>query len=1431
MHQPFRGSAWLLKRIISLKWLVESMSNPRKKPRIHAMKGHKDPFESIMDGKQEASDEANPEEDAYEHEDIENEGVVEDLEETGTPPQKKRTPIKEEEISTVSEHDDENEDDAQPMEDEDLMFEHGTQEEGIHSGEDGLSMRPDIEPVEGTPAREQAGISRDDIKEKILLKSRGHSLEDASTVLRLELLEDDKKKALFIGRKRSVQQKSGMDGALYVGRVQDDERFRGHKLFVDSLNPHVIFTCGSRGSGKCLTGDTLITLQDGRVIPIQELENISEKVLGLNHNLKIQSLSHEEFYKRTVEKIVKIRLRSGREIKLTPEHPLLTVQGWKPAQELSENDRIATPRTLPVVGTKTVRECEVKLMAYLLAEGHLSNHFVLFSNEDLVIQNDFFDCIKEFHPNLKILKHGKPSDFRISQQKKQIDYSTVVRNDKGQFTNKGFIRALKSPIMEWLISLGIYGKLSVEKFIPSFIFELPKEQLIYFMSRMFSCDGSIYRVNRGKNWCISYSSSSERMIRQVQHLMLRFGVLSTLRSKTVTTNGKEFLTFELTVYGENVLTFIAQIGFFGTKAEIAKTAADEMLGLVRNPNTDTIPREIWDQFKVNNWAATGRALGYSSPKSLSHSVTYSPSREKLLRIAQVQENRGIQLLAQSDIFWDEIIDVIEINESTEVYDISVPIHHNFVANDIIVHNSYLLGVLAEELSLHNTNVGTVVVDPVGVFWSMKYPNKEEKEVKDLPHYDLMPQGLENMRVFIPEGMKSETPRSTYDALFSIPPSLLTSEDWCLTFKIERFSPTGLLLEKALKKLEKGYKTTSGELMKGRKDTYTLNELISCLENDSELNSKEKGYKTDSVRALVSRFEAAKGWGIFSDRGTPLSEISKAGQLTVIDTSFLDDTVTALVIGILARRLLAARKIQTRKEAANEPMEKSVESLMENEIPPTWLFIDEAHTLIPGGNVSTPATTAIVEYVKQGRRPGCSLVFATQQPSAIDTRVLSQLDIILSHKLIFDDDIKAVTKRTPTIIPMKYKHPHFLKTLPVGTALVGDRREETNRAFVLKIRPRMSQHEGRDAETGERKKSLSEKEARMLAVSLLMSKLDKEGMLDKETIEQVIQMLNQKYGQHMMLSSVLDEMEARGAKIDPKTEAVKSPNFVELIPKKKEKGLGTTLDEDAEQVAMQKVENLVKLVEMPSENEDTDLSAFPVPFSREEIVERFLRVSKKGLFGVGKPVEQLRGQIELSYIPVWKVQYRQFTGKTSYVVRECFIDAEKGEFLHFLKNQFATSSGLQAMAGLSTSDQHVIRMIRMSGQTIANLQKKTGLDEKTVKRSLVKLRDRGMVNVLNENTLPTFTLAKDIDIPFTGNEKELSSLQALKLVHVSNIAKSIPKYSEDQLHTLLTSLWPNILVNNVKEIYRPVFEATFVNTKTSEHRVVRLDGYTGMILSE
>ena len=62
------------------------------------------------------------------------------------------------------------------------------------------------------------------------------------------------------------------------------------------------------------------------------------------------------------------------------------------------------------------------------------------------------------------------------------------------------------------------------------------------------------------------------------------------------------------------------------------------------------------------------------------------SRERASRIAQAVQSHEIALLAESDIYWDEVSSICETGV-TDVYDLTVPSLHNFIANDIIVHNS------------------------------------------------------------------------------------------------------------------------------------------------------------------------------------------------------------------------------------------------------------------------------------------------------------------------------------------------------------------------------------------------------------------------------------------------------------------------------------------------------------------------------------------------------------------------------------------------------------------------------------------------------------------------------------------------------------------------------------------------------------------------
>ncbi len=693
--------------------------------------------------------------------------------------------------------------------------------------------------------------------------------------------------------------------------------------------------------------------------------------------------------------------------------------------------------------------------------------------------------------------------------------------------------------------------------------------------------------------------------------------------------------------------------------------------------------------------------------------------------------------------------------------------------------SYILGVIAEELALKNKNVGQIVIDPIGVFWSMKYPNKEEKEIEMLENYNLKPKGLNNVMVFVPEGATEKIPKETYDSVITIQPAFLTSEDWALTFTIDRFSPSGLLLEKVIKKVRDGFRTTKGLLFKPKEDNFDINDIIFCLENDAELNSKEKGYRKESIRALVSRFEAAKTWGIFSKRGTPLMELSVPGQLTIIDTSFLDENVSALLVGILARRVLNARKVNSRKESTKE-FSSNLKIDLENDIPPTWLFLDEAHTLIPSGSLATPASKAIIEYVKQGRKPGCSLVIATQQPSAIDSRVLSQVGTLITYKLVFDDDIKAVFKRMPTVVPKNFKDPSFIKQLSVGIPILADRVETTSRAFVMTVRPRMSQHEGRAIQTNETQKEFTKEEVIELMMSITKHKLKQFEELDEHSLKTLLKIMNMKYKTDITYEIFIKNLLNNG------------------ITENKGKFFMPKNDEDDAEFVEEKIS--YKIVE-PQVDE-------------EEIT---------GL--VKRSLGWMNFNINHVYRPIFKVNYRSHKKDGSFVKNSCYIDTVKLEFIHFVGENFAYSEGLNILRTLEADDIRILlHLPEKKGFDNDYLKDKFSFGDVKLKNTMERFISLGLLRKEKRGIKNVYFLIKNLEITTNPIHKLLSSFEKIELIEEPINKEDIldSKATFETVRNILGTLWDTIKIDEIETILKPEFLITNLDTKET----IMFDCFTG-----
>ena len=385
----------------------------------------------------------------------------------------------------------------------------------------------------------------------------------------------------------------------------------------------------------------------------------------------------------------------------------------------------------------------------------------------------------------------------------------------------------------------------------------------------------------------------------------------------------------------------------------------------------------------------------------------------------------------------------EISGIKEVYDLSVDKNHSFIANGIISHNSgksYTIGVMAEELAdlpkEAKGNISTLIFDTMGIFWTMKFKNEKEKEL--LREWKLKPKNLP-VKIFVPSGKVSEYEKNQIpvDKSFSLKASELEIEDWLLTFNLDLINPIAILIEKVIADLKE-------------KGEYNIEEILDKIKDSKDEESK---------KIASALFEAATTWGIFAkkdEKGTEVSELIESGKTNILDLSCYSSVSTfnvrALVIGLISRKLFTKRMAARKKEEIASLQGRTEKK----EMPLVWLFLDEAHEFLPQ-HEKTPATDSLIQLLREGRQPGISLVLATQQPGVIHRDVMTQSDIVISHRVTAKPDILALNNIMQTYLLSSINK--YLDDLPdlKGSAIILD--DNSERIYPLKIRPKFTWHGG------------------------------------------------------------------------------------------------------------------------------------------------------------------------------------------------------------------------------------------------------------------------------------------------------------------------------------------------------------------------------------
>lgn len=360
--------------------------------------------------------------------------------------------------------------------------------------------------------------------------------------------------------------------------------------------------------------------------------------------------------------------------------------------------------------------------------------------------------------------------------------------------------------------------------------------------------------------------------------------------------------------------------------------------------------------------------------------------------------------------------------------------------------SYSLGVVAEGVSSLPSeiaeNIAVLLIDTMGIYWTMKYPNERDRAL--LEKWNMEPKGLD-VEVFVPQGRFEQLLEEGIpaDKPFAITPRELEPSEWSKLFELGLTDSVGVLLERVSEELRE-------------QGPFSLDDFEHAL--------GEQDASKATISAAQNMVRSAKTWGLFSDKATPIKEVVSPGQVSVLDVSAYAAqgsgwNVRALVIGLVCQKLFEERMI-ARKQEEREALEEELafQPHKQRSDPIIWVIIDEAHEFLPREG-KTPASDALITLLREGRQPGISLVLATQQPGKIHTDVMTQSDVILSHRITAKVDTEALGMLTQSY--MRGALDQLLNELPrmKGAAIMLD--DNNEKLYSMRVRPRFTWHGGSD----------------------------------------------------------------------------------------------------------------------------------------------------------------------------------------------------------------------------------------------------------------------------------------------------------------------------------------------------------------------------------
>lgn len=455
----------------------------------------------------------------------------------------------------------------------------------------------------------------------------------------------------FVGSDRF----DSLRGTNPVGVVMSEYAYQ-HPMVYPTIRPILSGNNGWIIAISCVAPNTLVIGKNGlkRIKDVsynrQEYSALNEPIYGLNgfHNA-------EQFYYGGKQPTRIIELESGYEIECTPIHPIWNGKEWIRSQDLKVGDLLPIQYGQDVWG-----------------EGLDLSEFVYKGDFNKVKNNIPYDSVD--FPYLLGLIHAdgnynknavcitKKKDPEIIEFVKSFGFKTRDDGIHHEFSSRPFCALLEY--------MGFKHGATNKEF-PEMLFDCSKEEMKSFLQGLFDGDGTS-NSNKSKRGNISLSSTCKKFMKDLQIILLNFGIASAIYKHEVQPTKKvsvPSIVFSLEISGYFAYIFYRDIGFRLKRKQVNKKYI-----------VDRCKEESGNVYPVD----TSKLEGYMLPKNIITNKSRI-SRRLIKKLYDRESHPYLKDLLSEKFFYSPIKRIRE--SESEVFDFVIPETHSFFSNGFISHNT------------------------------------------------------------------------------------------------------------------------------------------------------------------------------------------------------------------------------------------------------------------------------------------------------------------------------------------------------------------------------------------------------------------------------------------------------------------------------------------------------------------------------------------------------------------------------------------------------------------------------------------------------------------------------------------------------------------------------------------------------------------------